>query len=183
MFRNSDRNSERSRYLEDKYENMVREEGELLKEREARSWREAFGANLQEIKRLKVTPLRLPYAARQETCKELENAILFKPDGWNVYLRMYTEQVPLKGIRSKFDVFGLDEKGNRYQVYQSYYFEMPMNFSLPYLQNEYRSFKWYPSGVHAMGVSKHAPKNIEPRADFMRKHYYIFVPNTPENER
>ena len=52
MFRNSDRNSERSRYLEEKYENMIREESELLKEREARSRREersrreAFGANL-----------------------------------------------------------------------------------------------------------------------------------------
>lgn len=37
--------------------------------------------------------------------------------------------------------------------------------------------------VHAEGVSKNAPKDIERRADFMYTHYYIFIPNTPENER
>ncbi len=185
MFHNSDRNRERSRYLEEKYENMVRAEGKLLEERKVRGrlMCESYEANLQEIKRLQVTPLRLPSEVQQETCKELDNAVLFKPEGWNVYLRMYTERLPLKGIRSKFEVFGMDEKGNRYPVYQSNYFEMPMSFSHPYLQNVWHSFKWYPRGVHTEGVSKNAPKDIERRADFMHKHYYIFVPNTPENER
>lgn len=185
MLHNSDRKRKRSRYLEEKYLDMVHVESKRLEERKARgrSIREEYEANLQEIKRLQVTPLRLPSEVQQETCKELENAVRFKPDGWNVYLRMYTERLPLKGIRSKFEVFGLDEKGNRYPAYQSNYFEMPMSFSHPYLQNEWRSFKWYPSGVHAEGVSKNAPKDIEWRADFMYTHYYIFIPNTPENER
>lgn len=65
----------------------------------------------QRVKDLKVTPLVLPYDVRQEVCKELDKAIDFKPDGWDVYLQMYTERVPLKGVLSKFKVFGLDEKG------------------------------------------------------------------------
>ena len=52
-------------------------------------------------------PLVLPYRAQQEVGKELAKAIDFKPDGWDVYLQMYTERVPLKGIRSKFEVSGL----------------------------------------------------------------------------
>ena len=62
----------------------------------------------KEIKSLKVTPLLLPYDVQQETCKELDKALEFKPDWWDVYVQMYTERVPLKGIRSKFEVFGLD---------------------------------------------------------------------------
>ncbi len=183
MFRDSYTKRERSRYLSEKYMDATRREGERLKEQKARerSIREVYETNLQEIKRLLVTPLRLPYEVQQETGKELENAIHFKPEGWNVYLRMYTEKLPLKGIRSKFEIFGLDEKNNKYPVYQSNYFQMPMSFSHPYLQNVWRSFKWYPSGVHADGVSKNAPKDIEWRTDFMYEHYYIFIPNTAKN--
>lgn len=78
----------------------------------------------QRVKDLKVTPLLLPYDVQREVCKELDKALDFKPDGWDVYLQMYTERVPLKGIKSKFEVSGLDEKGNRYPVYQSDYFDM-----------------------------------------------------------
>ncbi len=70
-----------------------------------------YEAYKQRVKDLRVTPLVLPYSAQQEVCKELDKALDFKPNGWDVYLQMYTERVPLKGIRSKFEVFGLDEKG------------------------------------------------------------------------
>lgn len=145
----------------------------------------------QRVKDLNVTPLRLPYAVKQETCHELEKALEYKPDGWDVYLQMYTERIPLKGIRSKFEVFGLDEKGTRYPVYQSDYFEMPMSFSHPELQNTWFSFKWYPRGVHAGGISKNPALHIESREVYAREgfappleeQYYIFVPNVPESEK
>lgn len=108
-----------------------------------------FNQYKRDIKSLKVTPLLLPYSVQHETCKELEKALEYKPDGWDVYVQMYTERLPLKGIRSKFEICGLDEKGNRYPVYQSDYFEMPMRFSHPELQDNWYSFKWYPEGVHA----------------------------------
>lgn len=145
----------------------------------------------KDIKSLKVTPLLLPYDVQQETCKELDKALDFKPDGWDVYVQMYTERVPLKGIRSKFEVFGLDEKGNRYPVYQSDYFEMPMGFSHPELQDKWHSFKWYPHGVHAGGIVKMGILFIETnpgsmwgrRATLREAGYYIFVPNVPESEQ
>lgn len=104
---------------------------------------------------------------------------------------MYTERVPLKGIRSKFEVFGLDEKGNRYPVYQSDYFDMTPGFSHPELQNTWYSFKWYPSGVHAGGISKNPALHIETKEVFshegyappLKEQYYIFVPNVPESEQ
>ena len=147
--------------------------------------------NRQVMRDLKVTPLRIPYAVKQEVCGELERAIEYKPDGWDVYVQMYTERVPLKGIRSKFEVFGLDEKGTRYPVYQSDYFDMPPNFSHPELQNNWFSFKWYPEGVHAGGISKNAALHIEAKEFYTRdgyapplhEQYYIFVPNVPESEQ
>ena len=145
----------------------------------------------KDVKSLKVTPLLLPYDVQHEVCKELDKALDFKPDGWDVYLQMYTERVPLKGIKSKFEVFGLDEKGNRYPVYQSDYFEMPMSFSHPELQNTWYSFKWYPHGVHAGGIVKmgklfieNTPGSMWSHRDILREDgYYIFVPNVPEGEQ
>ena len=145
----------------------------------------------QVIKDLKVTPLALPYSAQQEVGKELDKALDFKPDGWDVYLQMYTERVPLKGIRSKFEVFGLDEKGNRYPVYQSDYFDMTPGFSHPELQNTWFSFKWYPHGVHAGGVVNMGELYTEssvgsrlPTRHVLRDGgYIIFIPNVPESEQ
>lgn len=145
----------------------------------------------QRVKDLKVTPLVLPYDVRQEVCKELDKAIDFKPDGWDVYLQMYTERVPLKGIRSKFEVSGLDEKGTRYPVYQSDYFYMPPGFSHPELQNTWFSFKWYPHGVRAGGVVNMGGLYTESRVGsrIPKRHvlvpggYTIFVPNVPESEQ
>ena len=150
-----------------------------------------YKKNLQVMRELKVTPLRIPYEVNQEVCAELERAIEYKPDGWDVYVQMYTERVPLKGVRSKFEVFGVDEKGTRYPVYQSDFFEMPPSFSHPELQNTWFSFKWYPSGVHAGGISKNPALHIEAKDVFTRKgyappiheQYYIFVPNVPESEQ
>lgn len=143
----------------------------------------------QRVKDLKVTPLVLPYDVQQEVGKELDKALDFKPDGWDVYLQMYTERVPLKGIRSKFEVFGLDEKGNRYPVYQSDYFDVAPGFSHPELQNTWFSFKWYPHGVHAGGVVKMGELYTESRVGsrLPTRHvlvpggYTIFVPNVPES--
>lgn len=150
-----------------------------------------YEKNRQVIRDLRVTPLRIPYAVNQEVCAELERAIEYKPDGWDVYLQMYTELVPLKGVRSKFEVFGLDEKGTRYPVYRSDFFEMPPSFSHPELQNTWFSFKWYPSGVHAGGISKNLALHIEAKEVYTREgyvpslheQYYIFVPNVPESEQ
>lgn len=148
-----------------------------------------YKTNRQVIRDIKVTPLRLPYNVKQEVCGELERAIEYKPDGWDVYLQMYTELVPLKGVRSKFEVFGLDEKGTRYPVYRSDFFEMPPSFSHPELQNTWFSFKWYPSGVHAGGISKKLVLHIEAKEVYegyappLHKQYYIFVPNVPESEQ
>lgn len=145
----------------------------------------------QRVKDLKVTPLVLPYDVQQEVGKELDKAIDFKPDGWDVYLQMYTERVPLKGIKSKFEVFGLDEKGNRYPVYQSDYFDMTPGCSHPELQNTWYSFKWYPHGVHAGGVVNMGELYTESRVGsrLPTRHvlvpggYTIFVPNVPESEQ
>lgn len=63
-----------------------------------------YKKNLQVMRDLQVTPLRIPYAVNQEVCAELGRAIEYKPDGWDVYLQMYTERVPLKGIQSKFEI-------------------------------------------------------------------------------
>lgn len=142
----------------------------------------------QCVKDLKVTTLLLPYEVQHEVCKELDKAIDFKPDGWDVYLQMYTERVPLKGIKSKFEVFGLDEKGNRYPVYQSGYFDMTPGFSHPELQNTWYSFKWYPDGTHAGGVVKmddlytasSVGRMFTTRHTLREGGYYIFVPNVPE---
>lgn len=41
----------------------------------------------KDIKSLKVTPLLLPYDVQQETCKELDKALEFKPDGCDVTYR------------------------------------------------------------------------------------------------
>ena len=150
-----------------------------------------YEKNRQVIRDLQVTPLRIPYAVNQEVCAELERAIEYKPDGWDVYLQMYTELVPLKGVWSKFEVFGLDEKGTRYPVYRSDFFEMPPSFSHPELQNTWFSFKWYPSGVHAGGISKNLALHIETKEVYTREgyapplheQYYIFVPNVPEGEQ
>lgn len=150
-----------------------------------------YEKNRQVIRDLRVTPLRIPYAVNQEVCAELERAMEYNPDGWDVYLQMYTELVPLKGVRSKFEVFGLDEKGNRYPVYQSDYFDMPANFAHPELQNTWFSFKWYPEGIHAGGISKFEALHIETKEVFSRvgyapplhEQYYIFVPNVPESEQ
>ena len=143
------------------------------------------------VKDRKVTPLVLPYDVQQEVGKELDKAIDFKPDGWDVYLQMYTERVPLKGIKSKFEVFGLDEKGNRYSVYQSDYFDVTPGFSHPELQNTWFSFKWYPHGVHAGGVVKmgglctesHVGSRIPTRQVLRGDGYTLFVPNVPESEQ
>ena len=145
----------------------------------------------QRVKDLKVTPLVLPYDVRQEVCKELDKAIDFKPDGWDVYLQMYTERVPLKGVLSKFKVLGLDEKGTRYPVYQSDYFDMTPGFSHPELQNTWFSFKWYPRGVHAGGVVNMGELYTESRVGsrLPTRHvlvpggYTLFVPNVPESEQ
>lgn len=145
----------------------------------------------QDIKNLKVTPLLLPYDVQHEVCKELDKALDFKPEGWDVYLQMYTERVPLKGVRSKFEVFGMDEKGNRYPVYQSDYFDMTPGFSHPELQNTWFSFKWYPDGIHAGGVVKMGDLYTESsigirfptRHSLLEAGYYIFVPNVPESEQ
>lgn len=145
----------------------------------------------KDVQSLKVTPLLLPYDVQQETCKELDKALEFKPDGWDVYVQMYTERLPLKGIRSKFEVFGLDEKGNRYPVYQSDYFEMPMGFSHPELQYNWHSFKWFPHGVHAGGIVKlnklfieNNPGSMWSQREVLREDgYYIFIPNVPESEQ
>ena len=153
--------------------------------------RSPYEKNRQVMRDLKVTPLRIPYDVKQEVCGELERAIEYKPDWWDVYLQMYTERVPLKGIKSKFEVFGLDDKGNRYPVYQSDYFDMPPGFSHPELQNNWFSFKWYPSGVHAGGISKNPALHIETKEVYTREgyapplheQYYIFVPNVPESEQ
>lgn len=150
-----------------------------------------YKENRKILQGLKVTPLRLPYGVHQEVCGELERALEYKPDGWDVYLQMYTERVPLKGIRSKFDVFGTDKKGNRYPVYQSDYFDMPASFAHPELQNTWFSFKWYPHGIHAGGISKFEALHIETKDVFAREgyapplhdKYYIFVPNVPESEQ
>ena len=69
-----------------------------------------YKKNRQLIRDLRVTPLRLPYGVQQEVCGELERALEYKPNGWDVYIQMYTERVPLKGIRAKFEVFGTDKK-------------------------------------------------------------------------
>ena len=143
------------------------------------------------VKSLKVTPLLLPYDVQHEVCKELDKALNFKPDVWDVYLQMYTERVPLKGIKSKFEVFGLDEKGNRYPVYQSDYFDMTPGFSHPELQNTWYSFKWYPHGVRAGGIVKMDKLFIETNPGSTWSHrdvlreggYHIFVPNVPESEQ
>lgn len=145
----------------------------------------------QRVKDLKVTPLVLPYGVRQEVGKELDKALDFKPDGWDVYVQMHTERVPLKGIQSKFEVFGLDEKGNRYPVYQSDYFDMPPGFSHPELQNTWFSFKWYPDGIHAGGVVKmdylytesSVGSRLPTRHTLREAGYYIFVPNVQESEQ
>lgn len=145
----------------------------------------------KDVKSLKVTPLLLPYDVQHEVCKELDKALDFKPGGWDVYLQMYTERVPLKGIKSKFEVFGLDEKGNRYPVYQSDYFDMTPGFSHPELQNTWYSFKWYPHGVRAGGIVKmdklfieNNPGSMWSSRDILREDgYYIFVPNVPESEQ
>ena len=145
----------------------------------------------QRVKDLKVTPLVLPYSAQQEVSKELDKALNFKPDVWDVYVQMYTERVPLKGIRSKFEVFGLDEKGTRYPVYQSDYFYMPPGFSHPELQNTWFSFKWYPHGVRAGGVvnmrelytESRVGSRIPTRHVLVPGGYTIFVPNVPESEQ
>lgn len=145
----------------------------------------------QDIKNLKVTPLLLPYDVQREVCKELGKAIDFKPDGWDVYLQMYTERVPLKGIKSKFEVFGLDEKGNRYPVYQSDYFDMTPGFSHPELQNTWYSFKRYSDGIHAGGVvemgdlytESYVSSRLPTRHTLREAGYYIFVPNVPESEQ
>jgi hypothetical protein len=145
----------------------------------------------QCVKDLKVTPLVLPYDAQQEVRKELDKAIDFKPDGWDVYLQMYTERVPLKGILSKFEIFGPDEKGTRYPVYQSDYFDMTPGFSHPELQNTWFSFKWYPHGVHAGGVVNMGELYTEsgvgsrlPTRHVLRGGgYTLFVPNVPESEQ
>lgn len=145
----------------------------------------------QVIKDHKVTPLTLPYYVQQEVGKELDKALDFKPDGWDVYLQMYTERVPLKGIQSKFEIFGLDEKGTRYPVYKSDYFDMPSGFSHPELQNNWFSFKWYPYGIHAGGVVKmgelytesYAGGRIPTRHVLRGGGYTIFVPNVPESEQ
>jgi hypothetical protein len=150
-----------------------------------------YKENRKVIQELKVTPLRLPYGVQQEVCGELERALEYKPDGWDVYLQMYTERVPLKGIRSKFEVFGTDKKGTRYPVYQSDYFDMPTSFAHPELQNTWFSFKWYPHGIHAGGISKFEALHIETKDVFARAgyapplhdKYYIFVPNVPESEK
>jgi hypothetical protein len=150
-----------------------------------------YKKNLQLMRDFKVTPLRIPYAVNQEVCAELERVVEYKPDGRDVYLQMYTKRVPLKGIQSKFEVFGLDEQGNQYPVYQSDFFEMPARFSHPELQNNWFSFKWYPSGVHAGGISKNEALHIETKEVFSREgcapplqeQYYIFVPNVPESEK
>lgn len=104
---------------------------------------------------------------------------------------MYTERVPLKGIKSKFDMFGLDEKGNRYPVYQSDYFDMTPGFSHPELQNTWYSFKWYPDGIHAGGVVKmgylytesSVGSRLPTRHTLREDGYYIFVPNVLESEQ
>ena len=135
-----------------------------------------YEKNRQVMRDLKVTPLRIPYDVKQEVCAVLERAVEYKPDGWDVYLQMYTERVPLKGIRSKF---------------QSDYFDMPPSFSHPELQNTWFSFKWYPSGVHAGGISKNFALHIEAKEVYTREgyapplheQYYIFVPNVPESEK
>nr|DAM33637.1 MAG TPA: hypothetical protein [Caudoviricetes sp.] len=150
-----------------------------------------YKKTLQVMRGLQVTPLRIPYAVKQEVCAELERAIEYKPDGRDVCVQMYTERVPLKGIRSKFEVFGLDKKGTRYPVYQSDYFDMPPCFSHPALQKHWYIFKWYPAGVHAGGISKNTALHIEAKDVFTREgyapplheQYYIFVPNVPESER
>lgn len=150
-----------------------------------------YKENRKIIQGLKVTPLRLPYGVHQEVCGELERALEYKPDGWDVYLQMYTERVPLKGIRSKFKVFGMDKKGNLYPAYQSDYFDMPASFAHPELQNTWFSFKWYPEGIHAGGISKFEALHIETKDVFAREgyapplhdKYYIFVPNVPESEQ
>lgn len=150
-----------------------------------------YKENRQLIRDLKVTPLRLPYGVQQEVCGELERALEYNPDGWDVYLQMYTERVPLKGIRAKFEVFGTDKKGNRYPVYQSDYFDMPANFAHPSLQKHWFSFKWYPEGIHAGGISKYEALHIETKDVFARngyapplcQQYYIFVPNVPESKQ
>ena len=145
----------------------------------------------QCVKDLKITPLLLPYDVQREVCKELDKAIDFKPDGWDVYLQMYTERIPLKGIKSKFEVSGLDEKGNRYPVYQSDYFDMSPGFSHPELQNTWYSFKWYPDGIHAGGGVKmdylytesSVGRRLPLRHTLWEAGYYIFVPNVPESEQ
>lgn len=150
-----------------------------------------YKENRNIIQGLKVTPLRLPYDVQQEVCAELERAIEYKPDGWDVYLQMYTERVPLKGMQSKFEVFGTDKKGNRYPVYKSDIFDMPASFAHPELQNTWFSFKWYPHGIHAGGISKFEALHIETKDVLAREgyapplhdKYYIFVPNVPESEK
>lgn len=150
-----------------------------------------YKKNRQVMRDLKVTPLRIPYAVKQEVCGELERAIEYKQDGWDVYLQMYTERLPMKGIQSKFEIAWRDENGNRYPVYKSDVFEMPARFSHPKLQNTWFSFKWYPSGVHAGGISKNTALHIEAKDVFTREgyapplheQYYIFVPNVPESEQ
>lgn len=152
---------------------------------------DSFNDYKQDIKTLKVTPLLLPYDVQHEVCKELDKAIDFKPDGWDVYLQMYTERVPLKGIKSKFEVFGLGEKGNRYPVYQSDYLDMTPGFSHPELQNTWYSFKWYRDGVHAGGVVKmgnlysesSVGSRLPTRHTLREAGYYLFVPNVPESEQ
>ena len=145
----------------------------------------------RDLKNLKVTPLLLPYDVQREVCKELDKAIDFKPDGWDVYLQMYTERVPLKGIKSKFEIFGLDEKGTRYPVYQSDYFDMSPGFSHPELQNTWYSFKWYLDGIHAGGVVRlgdlytesSVGSRLPTRYTLREAGYYIFVPNVPESKK
>lgn len=150
-----------------------------------------YEAYKQRVKDLRVTSLLLPYDVQREVGKELDKALNFKPDEWDVYLQMYTERVPLKGIRSKFEVFGLDEKGNRYPVYQSDYFDMPSGFSHPELQNNWFSFKRYPYGIHAGGVVKigelytesSVGSRLPTRCVLRGGGYTIFVPNVPESEQ
>lgn len=59
------------------------------------------------------------------------------------------------------------------------------------LQNTWFSFKWYPEGIHAGGISKFEVLHIETKDVFARDgyapplhdKYYIFVPNVPESEQ
>ena len=150
-----------------------------------------YKENRKIIQGLKVTPLRLPYGVHQEVCGELERALEYKPDGWDVYLQMYTERVPLKGIRSKFDVFGTDKKVTGTRCTSPITSICPrashtLSYKTPGLVSSGTRMAYTPGGISKFEALHIETKDVFAREGYappLHDKYYIFVPNVPESEQ